>query len=390
MTNPELPRPQLIHSDDEIERLVERLVALDSVNPMIIEGGAGEQAIAQFVSTWLDRAGLTVTTIEDSPARPSVVATASGTGGGRSLLLNGHLDTVGVDGMSNPHRPQVIDGRLYGRGAYDMKGGVAACMLAAAAVAPLDLAGDVTVAAVSDEEYRSAGMRAVLDRLTADAAIVTEPSHLRVCVAHKGFVWIELESIGKAAHGSRPDLGTDAITQLADVLSELRALNARLEQRDYPLLGSGSIHASMISGGQEISSYPARCTLSIERRTLPDESTTDVAREIEQIVQRATHRDPAADIRWEIVWASDAFGATPDSQIVNILHAHASAAAGQHLPLVGESMWLDSALIQAAGIPTVVYGPSGAGAHATEEWVDLDSVRTCAQVLLQTAVEFCA
>ncbi len=271
--------------------LVSALVAIPSVNPDLVPGGAGEAEVAAYVAGWLRDAGLEVELDEAAPGRPSVVAVAKGRGGGRSLMLNGHLDTVGVEGMERPFEPVVRDGRLYGRGGYDMKAGVAACMVAARRLAAEDLAGDVIVTAVADEEYASIGTQSVLKRFGADAAIVTEPTALRVCVAHKGFVWAELETAGRAAHGSRPDEGVDAIARMAPVLGRLAELESALDAAPgHPLVGPGSVHASLIEGGQELSSYPARCVLSLERRTEPGESADDFTQECEALSRASTAR----------------------------------------------------------------------------------------------------
>src|SRR3954465_3549106 len=230
--------------------LVAELVAIDSANPDLVPGGAGEAQIASFVADWLRGAGLDVELVESAPGRRSVVATARGAGDGPSLMLNAHLDTVGVGGMDRPFGPQVSDGRLYGRGAYDMKGSLAACMVAAATVAQEGLPGDVVVAAVVDEEYASIGTQSVPEHVRTDAAIVTEPTGLRVCVAHKGFVWAEIETIGRAAHGSRSAEGVAAITKMAPVLPRLSTLQESLGRAGgHPLVGPPSVHASLIEGG---------------------------------------------------------------------------------------------------------------------------------------------
>ena len=255
------------------EQLVAELVSIDSVNPDLVPGGAGEEEIAAFVAGWLGDAGLEVELVEAAPGRPSVVAVAPGRGGGASLMLNAHMDTVGVEGMTLPFSPETRDGRLYGRGSYDMKAGLAACMLAGSRLAAEELGGDVVVSAVADEEHASIGTRSVLERRRTDAAIVTEPTGLGVCIAHKGFVWAEIEVEGRAAHGSRPAEGRDAITAMAPVLTRLAELQATLDSASgHPLVGPGSVHASLIEGGQELSSYPASCLLSLERRTAPGES----------------------------------------------------------------------------------------------------------------------
>ena len=256
--------------------LLSRLVAIDSVNPALVPGAAGEREIAAFVAGWAREAGLEVETLEGTPGRPSVVVRARGRGGGRTLLLCGHLDTVTVAGMDDPHTPRVDGDRLYGRGAYDMKCGLAAALVACRDAAELGLAGDVVVAAVADEEHASLGVQEVLEHVRADAAIVTEPTELELIVAHKGFVWAQIEVTGRAAHGSRPQLGVDAIVKSGPVLTALGELDAALAGREHPRLGRGSVHASLIQGGEELSSIPGRCVLQLERRTLPGETAADV------------------------------------------------------------------------------------------------------------------
>jgi acetylornithine deacetylase len=380
-----MSRAALPYSAGGVEELVAKLVAIDSVNPALVPGAAGEAEIARFVAGWAEDAGLAVEIVEPVPARPSVVATARGEGGGRSLMLNAHLDTVGVAGMAAPHEPRVLDGRLHGRGSYDMKGGLAACMLAAAAAARGGLAGDVLLTAVSDEEHSSVGVQAVLERFRADACVVTEPTSLRVCVAHKGFAWWRITARGRAAHGSRPDLGSDAIALMGPVLTGLGQLDRELEQRIHPLVGRASVHASLIEGGQELSSYPERCMLEVERRTLPGETREAVADELRRLVARG---EPGM-VEGEVTLVREPFEVDPDEAIVAVLRRQASAVLGRHPEVVGETPWMDAAFTSAAGVPTVVFGPHGAGAHATEEWVDLASVRACAETLLVTAAEFC-
>jgi acetylornithine deacetylase len=367
------------------EELVSALVAIDSVNPDLVPGGAGEAEIASFVAEWLRDAGLEVELEEPLPGRPSVVATARGTGGGASLMLNAHMDTVGVEGMERPFEPVVRDGRLHGRGAYDMKGSLAACMLAARRLASEELSGDVIVTAVADEEYASIGVQSVLAKWPADAAIVTEPTGLRVCVAHKGFVWAEIETEGRAAHGSRPAEGIDAITRMAPVLGRLADLQAALDAAPgHELVGPGSVHASLIEGGQELSSYPARCRLALERRTAPGESADDFARECEALVE-GMH---GAEVRMGLV--RPPFSVDPDAEVVQAVCRAAETVTSRPAQVYGETYWMDAALTQAAGIPTVVFGPGGAGAHAVDEWVDLASVDACSEALVAAAHELCA
>ena len=307
--------------------LAAALVAIDSVNPALVPGGAGEREIASFVADWCVEQGLEVEVLGDE--RPSVVATKRGSGGGRSLLLNGHLDTVGVAGMEAPFEPRVEGDRLYGRGAYDMKGALAAILLAATEVT--GLRGDVIVTLVADEELASIGTEAVVERVHADAAIVVEPTELRVAIAHRGFVGFELETEGVAAHGSRPDLGVDAIAKMGPILVALAELDERLQTGPpHPLVGPASLHSSLIEGGQELSSFPARCVLTGERRTIPGETVEQVEKELRAIAGEAALR---------IIASRDPLTAQPDHPFAELVRGIADA--GDY---TGALFWTDAAL----------------------------------------------
>jgi acetylornithine deacetylase/succinyl-diaminopimelate desuccinylase-like protein len=360
----------------DLVELLRRLVEIDSINPDLIPGAAGEGEVARYVANWSERAGLEVEVEEAAPGRPNVIATARGTGEGRTLLLNAHMDTVGVDAMEAPFEARVEDGRLYGRGAYDMKGSLAAILVVAAEGKRRRLRGDMVVAAVADEEVASLGTEALLATgRRFDAAVIAEPTELDVAIAHKGFVGFEIETRGRAAHGSRPDLGQDAIVRMGPVLVELDTLAARLlANPSHPLLGSGSVHASLIEGGQEFSSYPERCLLTGERRTLPDETLEDVERELQAVAREWEHRLGVSRQPFEV---------TVDAEIVRLVYGHAET------NLIGVPFWTDAALVAASGVPTVVFGPHGEGAHAAVEWVDLASVERCVEVLLAVATDFC-
>jgi acetylornithine deacetylase len=375
----------------ETTELLRQLVAIDSVNPDLVPGGAGEGNIARFVAQWLERAGLEVVRDEVVPGRPNVIGLARGSGGGRSLLLNAHMDTVGVTGMARPHDPYIEGNRLYGRGTYDMKGGLAAIMAAGAAAKKLNLRGDVIVTAVIDEEYASIGTQAVVKTWKADAAIVTEPTDLNFCTAHKGFAWFDIITKGVAAHGSRPDLGVDAIMHMSNVLVELEKLNQTL--RTVPahrLLGNGSLHASLIEGGQELSSYPERCKLSIERRTIPGETVEQVEAEIRNILTNLTSTDPTFQADYTLGLARDPFEVSLDEPIVQTVLHCAQKFLKNEIEEVGGTGWMDSALLAAAGIPTVIFGPGGEGAHAVVEWSDIQQVEQCAEILTAVAADFCS
>ena len=375
---------------DDLTELVGRLVAIDSVNPALVPGGAGESEIAAFVGSWARDAGLAVDVLEATPGRPSVVVRAPGRGGGRTLLLCGHLDTVNLEGMDDPHQPRIDGDRLYGRGAYDMKASVAASLVACREALQLDLAGDVVVAAVADEEHASLGVQEVLGAVEADVAIVTEPTELALVVAHRGFAWFEIEVTGRAAHGSRPHLGVDAIVKTGPILTALGRLDTALESPTHPLLGRASVHASQIAGGEELSSYPGTCVLGVERRTLPGEAQAALETELETLLDVCRAEDDGLVVAARTLLVREPFEVAEDSEIVRLVSDAVAETIGAPPRIEGASYWADAAFISAAGIPTVMFGPSGAGAHELEEWVSLSDTEAVARVLVAVARRVCA
>ncbi|HVR27591.1 MAG TPA: ArgE/DapE family deacylase [Candidatus Polarisedimenticolia bacterium] len=375
----------------QVRDLVEALVSIDSVNPALVLGGAGEAKVAAYIADWLQKAGASVELDEPRPGRVSVIARVPGTGGGRSLLLNGHIDTVGVAGMKNAHTPRVEGDKLFGRGSYDMKSGVAAAMLTLASAVHLRLRGDVILTAVCDEEHASIGTEAALKRVSADAAIVVEPTALDIVIAHKGFAWFTVETSGVAAHGSRPDLGVDAIVAMGKVLNGLDRLNQILAQgARHSLLGPASIHASLISGGQELSSYPENCKLSVERRTIPGESLSKIQDEIKSILDQELKLNPKFKGTFTTGLVREPLEVAETEPVVTTLRKAAVIQLRREPRFQGFSGWTDAGLITAAGIPTVIFGSGGAGAHAIDEWCNLGEVLTCHEVLVATAAAFCA
>lgn len=368
------------------------LVRIDSRNPRLVEGAPGEAECAAFVAEALSELGLRVETIEPDPGRPSVVGRLAGSGEGPTLMWNGHLDTVGVEGMEAPFEPRIEGGRLHGRGAFDMKGALAACLAAAKALVDADvaLAGDLLVAAVADEEFGSLGTEAVLDRYAIDGAIVVEPTDLRLCLAHKGFVWIEVETRGRAAHGSRFAEGIDANARMGRVLTRLECLGQELLGREpHPRVGPPSLHVGRLEGGVGWSTYAARCTARVERRTVPGETLERVEREIDRVLEELRSRDPDMAVERRTVFSREPFEADPEGELASAVVRAGSRALGASPTRIGETYWMDAALCAGAGIDTVVIGPAGAGAHAAEEWVDLESCARLAEILARAAVAYC-
>ena len=376
---------------DPVLRLLRDLVAIDSVNPSLVSGGAGEAAIAERIAAALREAGLDVRVTEASPGRPNVVGVLDGRAPGRALMFCGHMDTVGVEGVTAPFDPVERSGRLYGRGAQDMKSGLAAMIDAAARLAAgggLEK-GRLVVAAVADEEHASVGADALVREHMAAGAVVTEPTNLAVATGHKGFEWVEVETRGRAAHGSRPADGRDAILCMGRVLTRLEAINARLMAGPcHPRLGTASLHASTIGGGRELSVYPDRCRLRFERRTLmgepPDVGLTEMRAALAELDQEDAEFEASA----KQLFSRPAYEIPDDHPVCQAL-AQVLRGRGRDAEPTGMSFWTDAAILGRAGTPAVLFGPSGAGLHGTEEYVEIDSVLVCRDILVELARAFC-
>ncbi len=421
----------------DVAELTRRLVAIDATNPSLVPGGAGERELAEVIAAWLAERGFEVRLVGADPTRPSVLARRRGTGRGRTLMLAGHLDTVGgggsgadasgrapeADGAAGDPMADAAGGarsdRVVGRGAYDMAGGLAAAMVAAAA-APGDLAGDILLAFAADEEFGSVGMEELLAAIDADAsapdasasvehtaasdgraaasgggavtparragrpsgAVVLEPTDLEVTVAHRGFAWYRVEYEGVAAHGSQPELGVDAVQRALDGLVALRELGRDLGARSrHPLLGTASARVATIEGGTDAATVADRCVLVVELRTLPGDP--DPGAEVARVLAAS------GPSRIVPLVARPAMESATDAAIArSVLRAVEEIT---RAPAVrrGDPWWTDAGLIDEAGIPVVLVGPEGGGAHADEEWVSVASLETLTAVIGRVIVDFC-
>jgi acetylornithine deacetylase len=369
--------------------LLRDLVGIDSVNPSLVEGAAGEGAIAGVIADHMQRMGLDVEVQAVVPGRPNVIGVLQGARPGRSLMLCGHMDTVGVDGMHAPFDPVQRDGRVYGRGAQDMKGGLAAMIDAARVARDRGFTkGRIIIAAVIDEEYASLGAEALARHWRADAAVVTEPTDLQVGVAHKGFAWAEIRTRGRAAHGSRPADGRDAIFRMGRVLQRLERLDRELRARaPHSLIGTASLHASTIAGGREWSSYPDACTLRLERRTVATETAQTFMAEIDQLLDALRAEDPEFEASAALTVARPAYE-IPDTHALPVALIRAAAESGIRAHAAGMSFWTDAAILGSAGIPSVLFGPGGAGLHGIEEFVLIADVIACRDALAALALTY--
>jgi acetylornithine deacetylase/succinyl-diaminopimelate desuccinylase-like protein len=389
----EYERPLDVSSDDPVQ-LTQLLTTINSSNPDLSEAaGAGETAIANYVNAWLQHRGMEAYWVEAQSGRPSVVGVLRGSGGGKTLMINGHIDTVSLSTYTSgdPLSGELKGDRVYGRGCLDMKAGVAAGMAAMARSVRSGTrpSGDVILAAVADEENLSKGTEAVLEAgWKADAALVTEPTLQDIVTSHKGFVWFEIDVLGVAAHGSLPEEGVDSIL-LAGYLQTALLDYAKMMPSD-PRLGQASLHGGRIIGGEEPSSYPAMCTLTVEFRTVPSQTPESLAADLENLLSKVASKVP--QFRYNtprITFSRPPSGLADDNSFVQAFMSSVSKTLGDAPLPAGRAFWCDAGLLNQAGIPSIVYGPKGEGLHAKEEWVSAASIREVTDVLEMTIRDFC-
>lgn len=376
---------------DPTLKILRDLVATDSVNPSLVPNAVGERDVAELIAADLRTIGLDVETTDIVPGRPNVVGVLEGRAPGRVLMLCGHMDTVGVDGMREPFEPVERGGRLYGRGAQDMKGGLAAILGAARTLVNSGglKTGRLVIAAVCDEEHASLGAEALASHWTTDGAVVTEPTDLRIAVAHQGFVWTEILTRGRSAHGSRPKEGRDAIMYMGRVLGKFEELNEALQSKSvHPLVGTASLHASTISGGRELSVYPDCAVLKLERRTVPGETEAMVLREAETILMSLKANDADFWGECRVMFGRPPHELSSDHELTCALGKVLSGR-GFSADATGMSFWTDAGILGCAGIPSLLFGPGGSGLHSTEEYVNLQDVLDCRDVLVDLTRDFC-
>ncbi len=365
------------------------LVKINSINPSLDDKGNGEWEVAHYIAEKLQAIGWNSSIDTISEGRCNVVCHISGVGSGKSLILNAHMDTVGVEGMRDPFGATIKDGKLFGRGAYDMKGSIAAILGVAKAIHDntIQLPGSLILSFVADEEYESVGTTEFLKKYTADACIVTEPTDLDICLGHRGFGVYQISTEGVIAHGGLNKIGIDANLKMGKVLHEIDIISEKLKAKTHPLVGEASIHVPIINGGQSLFIYSGKCTIHVERRTLPGETENDVLQQLQSMLDKIARED--SDFKSElkqIIWRNphEILREAPISKtLISCIPAD------QNASFVGHSWWEDSGLFGQAGIDTVIIGPKGGGIHQQEEWVELTSVHQLSQILLKTYMEFC-
>lgn len=380
-------------NESKLLQLLQDLIRIESVNPSLTTEGKGESEIAQYIGNYLEKIGLIVNYQKLDINRTNVIGILEGSGKGKTIMLNGHTDTVTASGMEiEPFKPRYEKGKVYGRGSYDMKGGLASQIMAVQSIIESNkkLKGNVMLSFVADEEYASLGTEKLIEEYSADAAIVCEPTNLLIMIAHKGYAWIKVGVYGKAAHGSLSGFGIDAIVKAGKFLVKLENMEKNiLSQKKHPLLSSPSVHASLINGGIELSTYPDYCEIQLERRTLPGEDREYVIQEINDLIKKLKEEDGKFNADFDVFFYRSPLEIPREQPIVESLNKACNNILKRKSRFSGHSGWTDAALLNDAGIPTVLFGPKGVGAHGLTEYVYFKSVVLTAYILISTIVDFC-
>lgn len=384
--------PAMSNDRDALVALLQRLIRIDSRNPGLDPDGPGELELARFVDDLLDSWGWDTAIWDLGGRRANVIARWAGAGAGPSLMINVHLDTVGVAGMQDPFAGEFRDGKVFGRGSQDTKGGMAAVLTMARAIAEerFRLAGELVLAFVADEEHLSIGTEALLGRVRTDAAIVIEPSDLAVVIGHRGFGIFRVETTGKMAHGGRPDLGVDANLHMAQVLVELDRLRQDWSTRHaHPTLGPASLHVPVLSGGRHLFVYADSCHADVECRSIPGQGRDEVHGELQAALDRARQSVVGLEATVEAMMWRPPHEIDPRRPVVRAALAAVEEVTGRAARVAHHAWWEDSGLLGEAGIDAVVLGPTGGGLHAEVEWVDVDSIVHLTEIHRRTAVGYC-
>jgi len=375
------------------EKLLAELIALPSVNPAFLSSAdaaerpvgvahprGGEQRVVDFLAATAARAGLEIELQKALPGRPNLLVRLTPRNKiRRTILLAPHLDTVVAE--DSQFFPRRKNGRLYGRGACDTKGSVSAmftalCELAESKSRPVET--EIVFVGLVDEEHAQGGSRALAKSgFKADFAIVGEPTRLQVVTAHKGSLWLELETHGKAAHGATPQLGKNAVHEMACIVDWLQTdYAARLKKRKHSLLGHATVNVGVICGGTQANIVPEHCTITIDRRTLPGETEAGVKRELMNFLRSKNLSARIADKKLAPAWPLETDIRLP-------LVKQFMQSVGQ-TKSVGVNFFCDAAVLAAAGIPSVAFGPGDiAQAHTADEWISLKSLERGKDLILR-------
>lgn len=381
-------------TDTQVIKLLSAMVRIDSVTPWLIPDGRGEAEVARYIASWLADTGAEIDVVEVEPGRPNLLARLRGTGGGPTLCLNAHSDTVGYANWPAAALEPRLDGDLlYGLGSADDKAGCVAGMLAMASIASsgVRLRGDLLLACVADEEGSSIGTQHLVRMgLDIDAAIVMEPQPTEELVTeHQGFGWIDVITHGVPAHGCVPEIGVDAIVHMAEVITRLHKLDVSVFVPSASAMNGRTVfHTGTISGGTDYATYPGRCVLGIEIGTQPGEHLSDRVAEIEAVFAEVAAVEPGFRGSVSVRLDREPFRASGHERLQSVLAAAMTDVLGRPPKITGMNGWTDAALMQDAGIPTLLIGSTGGNYHAPDEWASISELVKLTEIVERTAVTY--
>jgi acetylornithine deacetylase/succinyl-diaminopimelate desuccinylase len=387
-------------TEQEIIEILADLVRIPSHSGVFEQ----ETKTAAYIRDFFQKEGIEAMLTPVTDGRCNVVARLKGKGGGKSLLFAGHTDTVPPYDMErDPYAAVIEQGKMYGRGVVDMKAGLACMMIAMAAVkrSGTELAGDLIFAGLIDEEAKSEGARAYLKTgERPDAAIVSEPTNMQICVGHRGLEWFEFTFHGKTVHGGRQKEGVNAIQKAAMFITALEAeLIPALEKRTDPIVGSSSMNYGLIKGGAQPSTVAGECVLQIDRRWIPGENFSDVLAEYRGVLDGLREADKTFKADFKVMdisymedrYIHEAMYTDPKEEIVRAAEAACRETTGVASPLTAFPAWTDGGLLNYYGkIPTIILGPGElSSAHSSDEHIEIGALLPAASIFCKIACAYC-
>jgi len=379
--------------EKEVVNLLGDLISINSVNPLQDTSAKGEKELASYVENYLKNTGIKSILQPVLDERPNVIGIIEGKNKGKNFILEAHMDTVKVDNMTiDPFLPKIKEGKMFGRGACDDKGSLAAMLLAMKLLKQknIPLKGDVYLAAVVDEEYKYRGVLHLLNQgFKFDAGIIGEPTNLDIIIAHKGCLRWRIITKGISVHSSEPEKGENAIYLMSEVIGALqKRLIPLCREKSHPLVGSPALSVNIIQGGTQINIIPNRCFIEIDRRMIPGENDQDALKEVDKFLDKLRKENLLLEVaREDPFLTSPPMQINEDEEVVQVLFKSAKDNEVAEPKIRGVKFDTDAGKFVARGIPTPVFGPGNiAQAHSENEWVEIKQVAQAAEIIAQTIV----
>lgn len=381
--------------EKKVINLLGELIRINSINPLKDDKSTGEREIAFFISDYLNGIDINNKLLPVTENRFNVIGVIEGDGNGNNLVLEAHMDTVGIKNMKiPPFLPTVKDGKIYGRGACDDKGSLASMILAMEILKErkVSLKGNLYLAAVIDEEHTQMGVSHLLEQdHRFDASIVGEPTNLDIVIAHQGCLRWDIVTRGLSAHSSEPEKGENAIYYMNEVIDMIRRnIIPNLQNKKHPLVGSPSLSINIIGGGSQSNIIPNKCSITLDRRMIPGEDSKEILDEIDMNIAKLLDKSPLLRIeRHKPFIESPTMELEENEEIVKLLSECLFEYNLTESKIKGAKYGTDASVFKKNGIPAVVFGPGDiAQAHAEDEWINIEQVIKAAEIIACTAFKY--